>query len=170
MYALAETYKLGLCDDQFRNYAELGLNMSVTAYKHTSPALQILIALFTALFTITDDDILTTKIISTFPQRFFDGLPQLHPVLSGLTKVLASIREHYAPFSATIITTNSVDFIGAEMLVRDEEQGGRPDAYDMAAVYADWLRPKNGLGIGYAALIWPSDKFPRSKTYTQAIP
>ena len=131
MYALAETYKLGLCDDQFRKYGEVGLNMAVTAYRHTSSDLQVLIALYTALVTLTDDDILPTEIISTFPQRFFDNLPQLHPVLSGLTKVLTTIREYFAPFSAAIITTASVDFIGAEMLVRDEEQRGHRHAYDI---------------------------------------
>lgn len=166
MFALAETYELGVSINQLKKYSIVGLVMAVDSYRHVSPTLQVLIALYTTLAAMLDDDeILPPKIISTFPQRFFDGLPQLHPVLAGFTKALASLREHYAPFSATIITTNAVEFISAEMLVRDEEQEGRPDVYDMAAGYAEWLRPKNGLGDLYAVLIWPRDQFPQSKTY-----
>ena len=169
--ALAEAYELSVSEKQLKKYSIVGLVMAVDSYRHVSPKLQVLIALYTTLAAMLDDgEVIPLKTISTFPQRFFDGLPQLHPVLAGFTKALASLREYYAPFSATIITTNAVEFISAEMLVRDEELEGRPDAYDMAAGYAEWLRPKNGLGDLYAVLIWPRDQFPQSKTYIQAIP
>lgn len=162
------SYELGISEKQLQKYGTIGLNMAAMAYGHVPFAVQISIALYTSLgIILDDDDILTTRVIREFPPRLFDGRPQLHAVLTHWVQTIVGMREQFPPYSASVITTNAVDFVSAEMLVRDETQGG-PDG--KAEGYADYMRLKNGLGEAYAAFIWPLEMFPQAKTYVQTFP
>lgn len=166
-YGTVMSYNLGVSEKHIERYGTLGLTMATTAYRHTPFNVQIAIALYTCLSIMIDDDVLPVELIREFPPRFFDGRPQLHPVLSRFVEVLADMRNHFSPYGASVISTNSVDFVTAEMLVRDETQGG-PDVKDIG--YADYIRLKNGVGEAFAAFIWPRQLFPHTKTYVQAFP
>lgn len=141
--------------------------MAVTAYRHTPFDVQVAIAMYTFLGILIDEDIMSIETIRDFPPRLFDGRPQLHPCLTRFAETLASMRSHFPPYSANIITTNTVDFVSAEMLTRDGTQGG-PDG--KASGYADYIRLKTGLGETYAAFIWPREQFPHTRTYVQTFP
>lgn len=171
MYALAEAYGLSLNTGLLRKCATVGLETATFAYRHTPPDVQVVIALYTAVCAVIDtDEILSAQVMSTFPRCLAEGLPQVHPILSAFAKLLTNMHEHFAPYSAAIITTSTVDFVSSEMLVRDEAQGGRPDTYDKAAGYAEWIRLKNGVAEAFAAFVWPRKMFPQIKTYVQTLP
>lgn len=168
-YALARSYKLGLSEDQLNGYGTVGLVMAATAFRHTPFEVQVAIASYSFQSCIIDDEeVLSPEVLSEFPPRFFHGDKQLHPVLTLWADTLANMpQEHFPPYPANVITTNSVDFVSAEMLVRNEAQGG-PDV--KAIGYADYIRMRNGLGDTFAAFIWPRKLFPQAKTFVQAFP
>ena len=143
--------------------------MAVTAYRHTPVDVQLDIALYTFLGIMVDEpDIMTCSTIREFPSRLFDGRIQLHPILTRFAENLARMRQHFSAYGANIITTNTVDFVNAEMLIRDE---GGPEVHgQLASGYADYIRLKTGLGETYAAFIWPRSMFPHTKTYVKTFP
>ncbi|TCD67995.1 terpene cyclase [Steccherinum ochraceum] len=167
-YDEAYNWNLGLTDKQLRKYGTLGLNMAITAYRHTPPEVQLAIAQYTFLGILIDEDIMSTSVIREFPPRLFDGRPQLHPILTQFGETLAKMREQFAPYASTVITTNSAEFVAAEMLVRDE--GGPSADRLLGSKYADYIRLKSGLGDTYAANVWPRAMFPKTKTYVQTFP
>lgn len=166
-YDLAKSYDLDFTSDSLKHYNTVGLTFAVTGFRHTPPDVQVVIALFTALCVIIDDDFISPSLIREFPERLFNGHTQLHPALTCYAKVIAGMRKHYSPYSASVIATNSVEFVSSEMLARDEAQGV-PDEAPVG--YADYIRLKNGVGEAYTALIWPREMFPHTKVYVQVFP
>ncbi|KAH8100283.1 Trichodiene synthase-domain-containing protein [Cristinia sonorae] len=165
---LTREWDLDLAPHHFQKFAALGLNMGTMAYRHTPIDVQMAISIYTTLGIMVDEDIMTIQTICEFPRRLFGGRVQPHPILARFAECLASMHEHFSPYSANAITTNTVDFVSAEMLVRGE---GGPDVKGSAgSAYADYIRLKNGLGETYAAFVWPRAMFPETKRYVRTFP
>ncbi|KAH8100284.1 isoprenoid synthase domain-containing protein [Cristinia sonorae] len=162
------TWDLGLPGHVLSKYERVALFMATTSYHYTSVDFQVYIALYTLLVLLVDDDIMPTHIIREFPARLLDGRPQLHPILTHLTEQLTNVRQYFPLFCANLVTINTLDFVNAEMFVRDE---GGPMVQGRTGVgYIDYIRVKNGLGETYAAFIWPQSQFPETRRYVQTFP
>ena len=167
-YDVVNTWDLAITEQQHNKYAALGLNMAASSYRHTPTEVQISIALYSFLGIMIDDAVMSKESIREFPARYFDGRPQLHPILTHFVDIIADTRRHFLPFGANIISTNSLDFINAEMFVRDE---GGPDLNGpLDTAYADYIRLKTGIGEAYSIYVWPRSMFSQTKVYAQAIP
>lgn len=162
------SWDLGLSPKQNLKHAAVGLLIGTMAYRHTPIDVQIAVSIFTYLGTMCDDDILSNDILREFAPRFFDGMPQLHPILDYLIDHLANMRSLFPRYTANSITVNTVEFINAEMFVRDE--GGVRIGKEEATQYLDFMRWKNGVGEAFVYFIWPKSMFPQPQTYIQAVP
>lgn len=168
-FSAVSDWSLSMTEEQLQRYATVGLTIAATAYRHTPHDVQLAIALYTFFVPIIDDEgILSYDVIRQFPARLFDGSPQLHPVLVHLVDNLASMRQLFPVYSATVITADTIAFVNAEMQVRDD---GEVDIRrDVSTEYVDYIRLKTGLGEAYAAFIWPRSMFPEIKRYIQTLP
>ncbi|TCD67994.1 terpene cyclase [Steccherinum ochraceum] len=165
---IAKSWNLGLSDAVLEKYLWVGLVIGTTGYRHTPIDVQVLVSVYTLCATMCDDHIMTNEMIREFGSRFFSGQPQLHPILTALVECLSTSRQHCSPYMSNTIAVSTVDFLNAEMFMRDE--GGSDLQVPEAASYIDYLRWKTGVGEAYAAFIWPKSLFPETKTYIQAMP
>jgi len=165
---IAKSWNLGLPDGVLDKYLTVGLVIAITAYGHTPFDTQVAIALYTLCCTIADDTIMSNEILREFVPRFFDGQPQLHPILTHLVEELTILRKQYSSYSGNALVISTLEFINAEMFLRDE--GGSELRAREATDYVDYIRWKTGVGEAYGAFIWPRALFPETKTYIQAMP
>lgn len=136
--AFLQIYDLGPSYNELEKYATVGVIIAATAYKHTPLDVQASIAFYTLLSTDVDDDIAHISSIAALPVHSFDGPLQTHPVMTFWVNVITRMsREFFLPFSANILTTNSIDFVSVEMLARDK-RGDGPDVRNLrVADYED---------------------------------
>ncbi|THH31856.1 hypothetical protein EUX98_g2330 [Antrodiella citrinella] len=168
-FDVVSSWDLELSDKDHAKYASVGLLIATRSYRYAPVDVQVAIAIYTFLcITCDDPGILPNDVIRDFAPRFFSGSKQRHPILTHLVEHLAVLREHYATFSANAIAVSTLDFINAEMFVRDE--GGAEVHRPEALGYIDYMRWKNGVGEAFVVFIWPKALFPETRTYVQAIP
>jgi len=167
-FDIARSWNLGLSDHDLDKYLTGGVVLALTAYGHTSFDTRLLISLHAMCSQLVDDDIMTNEMLRDFAPRFFDGREQLHPILTRFLETCSLLRSHYSTYSDNIIMTSTIDFVGAEIFLRD--QGGPELHVEEASEYLDWIRWKTGIGEAYAAFVWPRDLFPETRTYIQAMP
>ena len=163
-----KSWNTGIPDEILEKYIVVGFVIATTGYAHTPLDVQFVIGMYTMCVTMADDSIMTNDMLREFAPRFFEGLPQLHPILTHTVEYLLVARHHYSSYMANAITVSTIDFFSAEMFMRDE--GGSDLKVAEASEYVDYLRWKTGVGEGYAAFIWPKVMFPETKTYIQAMP
>ncbi|TCD67982.1 terpene cyclase [Steccherinum ochraceum] len=164
-----ESWNLGVPRKIRMKVATVGLLIGTVAYRHTPIETQVAVAIYTYLGVMCDDDIMPTHVLREFAPRFFDGQQQLHPILDHFVSHLSILRRMFPPWSATTITLNTMEFVNAEMFVR-EEGGAEVRTTPEAVEYIDFMRWKNGVGEAFVVMIWPQVLFPETRTYIKAVP
>ncbi|KAJ3487091.1 hypothetical protein NLI96_g3782 [Meripilus lineatus] len=161
------TWDLGISDRVFEKYFATGLDISSTAYRHTTIEAQVQVALCTFCTALFDDGFMGVEKMREFAPRFTAGLPQLHPVLQLFQTTMVNMREVYGPYSSNAMISSVLDFTNSEMFLRESKDMalGTPSSH-----YIEYIRLKEGFGEAYAGFIWPHATFPDSKKFVQAFP
>lgn len=167
----AKTWDFGLPSHIPHRYLSLGLAIATTAYDHLSPFPQVQadLATYAGLCVLFDDgaSIIGIPPMQEFPRRFYTNQPHLHPVLDRFADIIRSIGKHFSPFCANAIVVSTMDFVSAELFMKD--------AADMPLVlgsskYIKYMRTKDGIDEAFAALMFLLCMFPDPTAYIQAFP
>ena len=107
-----------------------GIAMATTAYKHLkSDASRVVIALYTALIIYVDDKFASNMMpVLEFNRRFCCGLPQLHPILESLAKILQEMSWHFEVVPSNLIVTSGLNLVTA-LLIETETQNMKVELF-----------------------------------------
>lgn len=165
----ARSWDFGLPSHVTHKYLTLGLKIACTAYCHvaSTPDIQADIATYSALCVMFDDAVMGIPSMRGFTERFCAGKPQLHPCLDRLAEIIRDVGKHFPPFGANAIVISTLDFINAELLLKDAAE---MNLVPGSSNYIKYMRTKDGIDEAYAAFMYPSATFPNSLAYIQAFP
>lgn len=110
-----QSWDFGIPTHLVHKYFAIGLSIATAAYQYIiSPEIQAHIATYSALCVMFDDEVM-----QMFPQRFYANAPQLHLSLDRLAEILRSLWRYFPPFSADAIVISTMDFVNAELLLKN---------------------------------------------------
>lgn len=156
--------------ERLRPYVVTGLILTITAYNHVAHfETRVQITLFTiAINAMNDRQIYNHLSAREFHRRMCIGAVQDETGMLGtLMKVLDSMWDNYACFTANTIYASALRHVNA-ILLENKTDVTLLRSHDLP--FVEYKRSITNTPEAYACFIWDRVRFPKFQVYMQAIP